>query len=128
MWAIEHPFTLNPNGQVYFTTSPSKIYLDKVLNLLTTNIGQRPLMLDYGTDLGKALFENEYAFAPAVTSAINEAIAKWIPEVSVESVVIGDIDINGQVSVTVNLILPNDTSGYLILNSATFGSDGTIVG
>ena len=124
--AITYPFTLNTVGQVATTDNFNKIYMDRVLTLLSTNIGQRPMYQTYGTDLNKALFENDNDLSIAVQSAINEAISIWIPEISVESIEVGSPDLDGASSVTVSLRFPDNTASSLYLNTATFSYDGTI--
>jgi len=43
MKAISFPFTLDPFGKTTSTTDQRKIYQDKVLTLLSTAVGERPM-------------------------------------------------------------------------------------
>ena len=54
MKAISFPFTLDPFGVVETTSSQTKIYQDRVLTLLSTAVGERPMRPTYGTDVARA--------------------------------------------------------------------------
>jgi hypothetical protein len=57
---VSYPFTLDTIGIVKSTDLVSKIYEDRLLTLLSTQVGQRPMRPTYGVDLSRAFFENEY--------------------------------------------------------------------
>lgn len=124
--AIKYPFTLDSFGKNASTINTAKIYLDRLLTLLSTNIGQRPMLPEYGTDLGYALFENEGEFPAAVRSAITTAVKRWIPQVTVSQIEIVDIGEDGYATVIVTIDLPNATTTSLTVNTAVFGADGQI--
>ncbi len=124
--SIRYPFTLDPFGKNISTVNTSKIYLDRLLTLLSTNVGQRPMLPEYGTDIGYALFENEGNFFSAVNSAILTAVKRWIPQVTVSKVDVTDIGEDGYATVVVTIDLPNATTTTLTINSAIFGTDGQI--
>jgi phage baseplate assembly protein W len=123
--ALAFPYTLDAVGVVDAATVANKIYLDRVLTLLSTNIGQRPMLPSYGTDLDKALFENENNFGPAVQQAIGEAIKTWLPDVIVQDIQISELDA-GVGNVQVTLELPGNTLTTLNISTSTFSYDGTI--
>ena len=60
-------------------------------NLLLTNKGEKLFQPDFGCDLGKIVFENEYD----VETVIEEQVQKWEPDVIVNDVVVNkDLDRN----------------------------------
>lgn len=124
--AIAYPFNLDPVGVVDWTNNSTKIYLDRVLTLLSTNVGQRPMLQKYGTNLSQALFENENRLAISVDQAIRTAIGEWLPQIEVKDIVVGSPDTEGVASVEVFLLLPNSVSTSISITTATFHSDGTI--
>jgi phage baseplate assembly protein W len=124
--AINFPFTLDNFGVLTYTDNPNKIYLDRVLTLLSTNVGQRPMLPDYGIDWGVALFENEGNARAATPAAIQDAIARWIPDVKVKSIRMKDQQ-DGIEYVTIDLILPDNTITTLPISTATFNLDGTVL-
>jgi len=124
--SISYPYTIDPNGLVSATGSSTKLYLDRVLTLVSTYIGQRPMMPDYGVDWSGALFENDNEARVAIPIAIRGAVAKWIPEVQVSKVNINFDELEGTENVTLELLLPDDTVTTLNISTATFNMDGTV--
>ena len=124
--AISFPYTMDVFGNTTATTDITKIYLDRLLTLLSTNIGQRPILQDYGTDLMRALFENENNLENAVNQAVKEAVSRWIPQMSIEKITVGTVDQEGHADVVISVVLPNDTIASVNISTATFGADGSI--
>ena len=124
--AISYPFSIDIFGNVKSTTNVNKIYLDRVLTLLSTNVGQRPILQEYGTDLMQALFENENNLESAVSQAVRQAIARWLPDIGVNQISVGPVDQEGQAEVVITLVMPDSTLSSVTLSTATFGADGTI--
>lgn len=126
MIAISYPFTLNAKGKVTSSTISTKIYLDRVLTLLSTNIGQRPILQEYGTDLGTALFENDNDIVLATKKAIQTAMASWLPNVKITNITVSEPNEDGVADIQLDLVLPNKTSSSLNITTAIFNYDGTI--
>jgi len=126
--AISFPYTIDPNGVAQYTESATKIYVDRVLTLLSYYVGQRPMLPTYGVDWSKSLFENDSNAQIAIPLAISEAIAKWIPEVSVTSVYFAGDNFDGTENVIVSLKLPDDTLTSLTINTGTISYSGIIAG
>ena len=124
--SLSFPYTIDTAGTVTPATSNTKIYIDRVLTLLSTNIGQRPMMPDYGVDWSGALFENDYLAEPAITQAITVAVSKWVPAVTVKDIKYGTIGIDGKELVTIYLGLPDDTVATIAVNSGTLNFNGSI--
>lgn len=125
MKAISFPFTLDPFGVVDSTTDQTKIYQDRVLTLLSTAVGERPMRPTYGTDVARAMFENQSDAKKAVDQAIRTAISTWIPEVEVNAVNVNTFDDSGKVSVEVNVVLPDFTSTTVNVLSTTLNPNGS---
>jgi phage baseplate assembly protein W len=125
MKAIAFPFTLDPFGKVTSTTSQEKIYQDRVLTLLSTAIGERPMRPSYGTNVGAAMFENQDNIEAAINQAIRSAIGIWIPELTVEQVNVITFLEDGRVSVELNVTLPDFTSSQIRVLSTTLNPDAT---
>lgn len=124
--AINFPFTFRGNGTLVDTEDTAKIYIDRVLTLLSTNVGQRPMLPEYGTDLSHALFESDRFLEKEVVDAVNASVSRWIPDVIVEDVKVGLPGDNGIADVEITLRLPNDTLTAVQTNTAIFYADGTI--
>jgi len=124
--AVYFPYTTDAVGALISTTDPRKIYLDKVLTLLSTHVGQRPVTKEYGTDWSGAFFENDSVFSTSVKFAINSAISRWLPDLTVASIDVSDIGNDGNAIVNIQLVFPDNTSYNLGINTSVFNLDGTI--
>ena len=126
MKAIKYPFTLDKFGVVNSTTDPGAIYLDRLVTLLSTHVGQRPVLRDYGTDFSTALFENENRFTPAVKAAVITAVQRWMPDVKLININVAGLNEFGIANVEVYIQIPDGTIVNTVVQSGIFKSDGTI--
>jgi phage baseplate assembly protein W len=125
MKAISFPFTLDPFGKTTSTTNQRKIYQDRVLTLLSTAIGERPMRPTYGTNIGVAMFENQGNVEKAINDAIRSAISKWIPELTVNKInIVGFLD-TGAVNVELNVTLPDFIEDSITVVTTTLNPDAT---
>ena len=126
--ALSFPYTISPAGVPQYTESATKIYLDRVLTLLSFYVGQRPMEPKYGVDWSRVLFENDSDSQIAIPIAISEAILKWIQQVSVTDVEFSGVSADGTQNVIVSLKLPDDTLTSLTINTGTINYNGTVAG
>jgi phage baseplate assembly protein W len=125
MKAISFPFTLDPFGKTTSTNNQRKIYQDRVLTLLSTAVGERPMRPTYGTNIATAMFENQGDIDKAINDAIRSAISKWLPELTVNAInVIGFLD-TGAVTVELNVTLPDFIEDSITVVSTTLNPDAT---
>lgn len=125
MKSISYPFTLDPFGKTTSTEDQRKIYQDRVLTLLSTAIGERPMRPTYGTNIAAAMFENQGKVEEAINQAIRTAISTWIPELTVNNInVIGFLD-GGAVNVELNVTLPDFQEDQIRVVSTTLNPDAT---
>jgi phage baseplate assembly protein W len=125
MKAITFPFTLDPFGVANTTTSQEKIYQDRVLTLLSTSVGERPMRATYGTDLATALFETQGNATKAIETAIRTAMRTWLPELTVENIEISATDDSGRVQVNLSFVLPDFSTTAVTVYSTTLNPDGS---
>jgi phage baseplate assembly protein W len=125
MKSISFPFTLDAFGKVTSTTDQAKIYQDKVLTLLSTAIGERPMRPTYGTNIATAMFENQGKVEKAINQAIRTAISTWIPELTVEKVIFKGFLDTGAVTVELNITLPDFVETNITIVSTTLNPDAT---
>lgn len=125
MKSISFPFTLDPFGKTTSTTDQRKIYQDRVLTLLSTAVGERPMRPTYGTNIAAAMFENQGKVEEAINQAIRTAISTWIPELTVKNIkFVGFLD-TGAVSVELNVSLPDFQEDEIKVVSTTLNPDAT---
>jgi phage baseplate assembly protein W len=125
MKAISYPFTLDPFGKTTSTTDQRKIYQDRVLTLLSTAVGERPMRPTYGTNMAVAMFENQGNVEEAINQAIRSAVGNWIPELNVEKINVKNFLDTGAVTVEVNVTLPDFTEDSITVVSTTLNPDAT---
>jgi phage baseplate assembly protein W len=123
---ISYPFTLSPLGVLESTENPIKVYTDRLLTLLSTSPGQRPMLPEYGTDVLRALYENDNQLELSISQAVRTAVAVWIPEITIEEINVTLPDEDGSASVEILVQLPNSTLTTLSVSTAIFNVDGTI--
>jgi phage baseplate assembly protein W len=126
MKSINFPYSLTVFGETESTSNQAKIWVDRVLTLLSTQLGQRPMAPDYGADVARALFENEDDFRVAFRVAIAKAMSVWLPELNIESITIGDPNQDGFVNIEIMVELPNSRVAAVTISSAAFGANGAI--
>jgi phage baseplate assembly protein W len=125
MKAISFPFTLDPFGKTASTTDQRKIYQDRVLTLLSTAIGERPMRPTYGTNIATAMFENQGNVEKAINDAIRSAISKWIPELTVNNIFLKGFLDTGAVTVELNVSLPDFIEDNITVVTTTLNPDAT---
>jgi len=123
--ALSYPYSVDPNtGVVNQAQTITKVYLDRVLTLLSTNVGQRPMLPTYGVNWASALFENDNDAKLAIPQAIKSAIKTWIPDIKDVTVTVSGVDFEGVDTVSISLVLPNDDVASLTSSLATFNYYG----
>lgn len=126
MKALSYPFTLDVFGVAETTENQTKIYTDRLITLLSTAVGERPMRPTYGTNVAAALFENENNLKRAVTDAIRVAVKRWIPEITVQNISVVNLTQDGKVNVEVSIVLPDFTSATVQVSSATLNPNGSV--
>jgi len=124
MKAISYPFKIDTFGRLTSTEDVSKIYLDKLYTLLSTMVGSRPMRPDYGLDIRRALYENGNDEKAAILYAINQAVRKWLPMLKIEQIDVTDTSINGESTVSVQVNLPDSTTGTVAVSTSKIMSTG----
>jgi phage baseplate assembly protein W len=126
LYSINFPYTFDPQGVLENNRSATKMYLDRVVTLLSTNIGQRPMLLDYGVDWSTSLFENDQDAMLAIPEAISAAMDRWLPNIQIQDIRLDSNGNDGVIKVFLTLVLPNNNVSNLTISTANFFLDGTI--
>lgn len=128
MIAVEHPFRFDPLGRIITTSDTNKIYLDRLMTILSTQVYQRVMRPTYGTDISRALYESGQIYSDSVKESINRAVAQFLPTLSIVSVTVGDIDYSGSSVVEILVSFPDGTINTVAVNSKNLLNDGTVIG
>jgi hypothetical protein len=85
---IQFPFQDDPDGKFLKMNDDVKQAIKAdLLHLLLTNKGERLYMPDFGANLRKYLFEqNDDISYQAITNEINDAVRKYIPNLTVNAI------------------------------------------
>ncbi|MFN9951882.1 MAG: GPW/gp25 family protein, partial [bacterium] len=67
------------------------------------------MLPEYGTDVLRALYENDNQLELSINQAVRSAVSVWIPEISVEEIRVDLPDQEGKATVTILIELPNST-------------------
>lgn len=128
MRAINFPFRLDSFGRVVDTTDQRKIYLDRILTVLSTINGQRTMRPTYGVDLTRGIYETGGDMQAGMQQAIRTAITTWVPDVSIEKILITEPNMDGISTVDLSVTLPDKSTATVSVNTAYLTPDGTIYG
>lgn len=128
MIALSYPFTLGSNGKAATTSDQTKMYFDKILTLLSTISGQRPMRPDYGTDIPRGVYESGGEYVEGIRQAIRTAMSIWLPNVQINDITINSPGEAGEATVNISVTLPDFTEGTVSINTIYILPDGTTSG
>lgn len=105
MRTISFPFSIDTRGSVAMTSDPRKIWLDRVRSVISTQVGDRVMRPDFGTDTLGAVMSMDGIERAALDKAIRTAFAKYLSALTLTSVVL-DADDDGKLTVSIVYVLP----------------------
>lgn len=106
---ISYPFKLTSNGNVQTTTSQSVIWADRIRAVVGTLYGERVMLQEFGTKTPGHVLDGGNAIMADVRREISEAIFNWLPKITVKEIIVGQVELDGTVSVDIRYQLPNNT-------------------
>jgi phage baseplate assembly protein W len=128
MKAVVFPFQLDSFGRIVSTKDSNKIYMDRLLTVLSTMVYDRPIKNNYGTNLARAMYETYNRSEVAIREAIERAIGIFLPEIELESFSITEPNDQGISNVDLSVILPDSTIQSISINTGYFSSNGILLG
>lgn len=128
MKTINYPFTLDVLGKIVTTKDDSKIYLDRILTLLSTPASTRPMDPRYGADIFRSLYETGHDYEQAIREAILSAISTYLPQIIVDSIAVLEADESGYSNIEIYFTFPDGTRSEILINSKNLNPDGTEIG
>lgn len=85
--AIAWPFHFGPTGGVAYVDNPEQWAIQRITQLIHTNLGERVMVPSYGTPTKDYLFEsNDPTVAAELGLRIQAAISAWEPDITIVSV------------------------------------------
>jgi phage baseplate assembly protein W len=93
---INFPFKDDPDGKfIELTQDYKKAIKSDLMHLLLTNKGERLYMPDFGANIRQYLFEpNDNAAASSIKNEINQAVKKFIPNLSITELSVTPLEDN----------------------------------
>lgn len=84
---IQTPFSLYPNGGIVVTADPNLQIEQHITSLVTTQLGERVMLPNYGVDTTKYVFSpNDETISAVLINETTSAINTWEPNVLVEAI------------------------------------------
>ena len=77
--AISLPFSLDAYGRITSTASQQKIFSDRVLSVIGTNLKERVMLVEFGTNITSYLYGSIEKAISAIPGEIEQAFAKFLP-------------------------------------------------
>lgn len=96
--AISLPFNFDDTGSIATTSNQGKIWEDRVIMTVMTNIGERVMRPTFGSDVPKAVGQNINDALSMIKQSVSVAFSRWLTPLEL-------IDVTGYV---------DQADGYLV--------------
>lgn len=84
--AITLPFAFNESGALNTSEDSAKIWQDRVIITVMTNLGERVMRPTFGSDAPKAVGENINDALSIIKQSVEVAFSRWLKELTLLSV------------------------------------------
>ncbi|HTF04396.1 MAG TPA: GPW/gp25 family protein [Bacteroidia bacterium] len=110
------PPTFTRSGNTLELTKAEENIKESLMILLSTTLGERVMLSDYGANLNQQVFEPmDAAFAPFVSEIVSDAIDTYEPRIDLEGVDVDVEPLEGRVVLTVNYtIISTNTRSNIV--------------
>lgn len=127
--AISFPFSVDTSGSIATATNDTEIWENRVRIVILTNLTERVMRPDFGSRIAGLIYENNYSTTRLAEQVVSAAFSKWLPTLTLQSVVCIPDDVNGGLIVQVNYNLPSGIAGSVLVSqkTATINRYGDIV-
>lgn len=106
---VDLPFRVDGAGRIAFTSDLAKKTRNHILMVVGTNVGERVMRGDYGTQLFEHVFDPiSTVNSDLMAQDIHDSIADNCPEASVTGIDIDTDPVDGVVQIDVRFALNND--------------------
>jgi phage baseplate assembly protein W len=126
--AISLPFSINEVGGVSYATTEAKIYQDRVLLVVMTNLNERVMNPTFGSNLGLSLFQNINDAMALIQQSISLAFSRWLAPLTLISVS-GYVDpVEARLVLEVTYKLRDEDNGQSVtIKTAILSRDGDVL-
>lgn len=113
MESLSLPFSLDGYGRIRSTSSPEKIYADRVRLALMTIPGERIMRPQFGSPLPEQSFESPEDIPDEIEAGVRQAFSDLLPDLTLEEIEVTWEDVEaGTVSIEVTYSAPTSRGSY----------------
>lgn len=125
--AITMPFSIDNSGGIGYTESLEKIWQDRVLLAVMTNLGDRVMRPNFGGTVGASLFENINDAIALIRQSVQITFGKWLQQLSLISVV-GVVGSDSYLTIQIFYNLKNSSQEQSVtIKTAILSRSGDII-
>lgn len=120
--AISLPFSLDAYGRITSTVSQQKIFADRVLSVIGTNLRERVMLVDFGTKITAYLYGSIEKAISAIPEEVEQAFAKFLPSLTYSNTNVIYDEQTGTLLLDIIYELPNGETTSTILEIVAIAS------
>ena len=120
--ALTLPFSLDAYGRVSTTVSQQKIFADRVLSVVGTNIRERVMLPSFGTKITAYLWESIERTVSAIPLEVEQAFGKFLPNLTYSNTTVVYNEQTGTLLLDIIYQLPNGETTSTILEIVAIAS------
>ena len=120
--AMSLPFSLDAYGRITATESQQKIFADRVLSVIGTNLKERVMLVEFGTKVTSYLYGSIEKAISAIPEEIEQAFAKFLPSLTYSNTNVIYDEQTGTLLLDIIYELPNGETTSTILEIVAIAS------
>jgi len=120
--AISLPFSLDAYGRITSTESQQKIFSDRVLSVIGTNLKERVMLVEFGTKITSYLYGSIEKAISSIPGEIEQAFAKFLPTLTYSNTNIIYDEQTGTLLLDIIYELPNGETNSTTLEIVAIAS------
>ena len=120
--ALSLPFSLDSYGRITSTVSQQKIFSDRVLSVIGTNLKERVMLVEFGTNITSYLYGSIEKAISAIPGEIEQAFAKFLPTLTYSNTTVIYDEQTGTLLLDIIYELPNGETNSTTLEIVAIAS------
>ena len=120
--AISLPFSLDAYGRITSTESQQKIFSDRVLSVIGTNLKERVMLVEFGTKITSYLYGSIEKAISSIPGEIEQAFAKFLPTLTYSNTNVIYDEQTGTLLLDIMYELPNGETNSTTLEIVAIAS------
>jgi phage baseplate assembly protein W len=112
---LAFPFKVSAKGTVATVNDQNAIWSNKVKSVIGTLLKERVMTPAFGSRLNEVLWNTEGFAKQHVREFISQAFITWLPTLTLDEVIISDVDNTGELTIQISYTLPNNSSSTAVV-------------